>query len=314
MRKLVTIDCQYVHPHYAASYLLIDDGRAAFVEANTSLAVPILLEALHREGLQAAQVDYIIVTHAHLDHAGGCGTLASACPEAQVLAHPRAATHLIDPTRLVEGARQVYGDAELERLYGTITPIPAERVRAVQDGETLTWQGASWHFLHTLGHANHHMCIHDTALDAVFTGDSFGIAYPELQRQGLFVFPSTSPTNFQAAEAIETVDRLQALGVRRALLTHYGAIDDLDSAAQQLREELAHSRALLEVGARTELDEAALTRYFEGKLEERFAERLSALGLPFDQATQTLLKLDLQLNAAGIAHSSLRLRSRLARS
>src|SRR5262249_54286000 len=150
------------------------------------------------EGLGPEAVDYLIVTHVHLDHAGGSSLLMRECPNARLLAHPRAIPHLVDPSKLVASARQGYGDAEFEKLYGRIDPIEAGRVRAMDDGSRLGWAGAELEFLHTRGHANHHFCIllsESGKPRSIFTGDSFGLAYPELQQSGLFIFPSTSPTD-----------------------------------------------------------------------------------------------------------------------
>lgn len=169
MRQVITIDCDYLFPQYAASYLLIEGDRAAFIENNTVHAVPRLLSALKQAGLTPEQVEYVVITHVHLDHAGGSAALMQACPGATLLAHPRAARHVKDPSRLIAGARAVYGDARFEALYGKIDPVPAERVREMGDEEILRWRGREWTFLHTRGHANHHFCIYDSALKGVFT-------------------------------------------------------------------------------------------------------------------------------------------------
>ncbi|MBY0370332.1 MBL fold metallo-hydrolase, partial [bacterium] len=117
--SLDTIDCGYCFDDFAASFLLVEGNRAAFVETNTAHAVPRFLEALRKRGLGPEAVDYIVVTHVHLDHAGGTAALAAACPQARVLAHPRAARHLKDPSKLVASAKAVYGEERFSELYGT---------------------------------------------------------------------------------------------------------------------------------------------------------------------------------------------------
>lgn len=305
------IDCDYLLPEFAASYLLIEGDEAAFVETNTARAVPRLLSALEREGLRPEQVRWVIITHVHLDHAGGASALMAACPNATLLAHPRAARHMIDPSRLVASAQKVYGEQEFARMYGRIDPIPEARVRVMEDGEKLSWGSRTLAFFFTRGHANHHFCIHDSASDGVFTGDSFGLCYPALQSRGTFVFPSTSPTDFAPEEAMASVRRIAATG-SRAYLTHFGEVADRARAADQLLEHLSFSEALMkEAMAREETGEA-LTAFCHGELRTRFQSALERHGLPTDEATWKLLKLDLDLNAQGIAYAAEKSRAKPA--
>jgi glyoxylase-like metal-dependent hydrolase (beta-lactamase superfamily II) len=296
VRRIVTIDCQYLFPQYAAAYLLVDGDHAAFIENNTAHSVPLLLQALKENGLQPEQVDAVIVTHVHLDHAGGTSQLMRACPKATLLAHPRAAKHLIDPTKLIASARKVYGDEVFDRLYGKIEPIDASRVRTVADEEVIPFgaSGAGLRFMHTRGHANHHACIFDEATRSIFTGDSFGVAYPALQKDGLFILPSTSPTDFDYAEAVRSVDRIVASGAARAYLTHFGPISELEPAAAQLKTHLAFSEDLLNRATQSELADEELTDFYLKEIEAHFAEPLRKFG-------PELLKLDLEINAAGLA-------------
>jgi glyoxylase-like metal-dependent hydrolase (beta-lactamase superfamily II) len=219
-RQIRTIDCHYIRTGIAASFLVHDGGEGYFVEANTFHALPHLLKALDEEGLGRDRVRWIAVTHAHLDHAGGAFALLDACPQAKVLAHPRTARHLIDPDKLVLSAKKVYGEKTFAELYGDIRPIPADRVHPVEDGEEIPFQGSMLRCIHTRGHANHHFCLVDPLLDGIFSGDSFGLAYPVLQRKGLFIFPSTSPTDFDPDAALDTLDKIVNTGVRSVFLTH----------------------------------------------------------------------------------------------
>lgn len=307
-RRVVTIDCEYQFPQFAAAYLLIDgvdQPRASFIDNNTAHAVPLLLAALKSEGLTPAQVDFVIVTHVHLDHAGGTSQLMKACPQAVCLAHPRAAKHLIDPSRLVKSARAVYGDEAFDKLYGLIEPIPETRVRLMQDSESIGFgAGAPLQFLHTRGHANHHMCVFDPETASIFTGDAFGVFYPALQRSGLFIFPSTSPTDFDYAEAVESIDRIVATGARTAYPTHFGALTDLQTAAQQMKAQLAFSRDLLARSAA--LPDNELTSFFERELRAHFAQVAALQGLKLTAQDLELLKLDLELNAQGLTHIALK--------
>jgi glyoxylase-like metal-dependent hydrolase (beta-lactamase superfamily II) len=300
MSEPITIDCDYLAPEFAAAYLLVEGQEAAFVETNTAHAVPRLLAALERAGRRPEDVRWVVVTHVHLDHAGGASALMKACPNATLLAHPRAAPHLVDPSKLVASARKVYGDAEFERLYGSIEPVAEERVRVMQDNESLAWGSRTLTFLHTRGHANHHFVVHDSASDAVFTGDAFGLAYPTLQARGTFVLPSTSPTDFDSVEAKRSVDRIVAAG-RRAFLTHYGEVKDVATAARQLHEHLDFSAGLLARAAAVTLTGPSLVALCRDQLQGHYAHALEAAGLQPDASTWALLALDLDLNAQGIA-------------
>ncbi|MCB9674527.1 MAG: MBL fold metallo-hydrolase [Alphaproteobacteria bacterium] len=294
-----TIDCEYMVPEVAAAYLVVDRGEAAFVETNTTHAVPRLLAALEAQGLSPADVRWIVVTHIHLDHAGGAGALLQHCPNATLLAHPRAAPHAIDPARIVAGATAVYGEARFRELYGAIVPAPADRVRALEDGATVELGGQTLRFLHTRGHANHHFCVLAEAEDGVFTGDSFGIVYPALQRNGLFAFASTSPTDFDGPAALASIDRILATGVRRAWPTHFGEQTDLAGIAAQMRDGLEQSMRLVE-GAEG-LDDAELDAFFAAGVGAMFEARLERAGLASDPMARALLALDIDLNAQGLA-------------
>ena len=190
--SITTIDCHYLdRPEFAAAYLVADGDEAAFIDNNTNHALPRLLAALADTGLAPEQVRYLIITHVHLDHAGGTSALAGACPNATVLAHPRAFRHVTEPKKLVDSAKSVYGDDEFRRLYGEIQALPAERVRVMEDGERVSLGQRKLEFLHTRGHANHHFCIADSGSGSVFTGDAFGLIYPPCNRA--VVSPSRPP-------------------------------------------------------------------------------------------------------------------------
>ena len=311
-RSVVTVDCDYIRPRFAAAYLRVAGGEAAFVETNTALAAPRLLDALAATGIPREAVRWVIVTHVHLDHAGGAGAIMRACPNATLLAHPRAARHLVDPSKLVASALSVYGEARFRDLYGTIEPVPAERVRSLDDGAEVEIGGDALRFHHVRGHANHHFVVHDPALDTVFTGDAFGLVYPALQRPGPFAFPSTSPTDFDPAEARASIDRILGLGTRSALLTHYGEIQALGAVASQLRAWLDISEAELDKAISSELGGSALESAIERSLAEAFERFGTAWGLAVTDEDRELVKLDLELNAQGIAWAASKRRERQA--
>ena len=220
------IDTHYVRPLMDASHLVVSGTRAAYVDTGTSHSVPQLLRALEHVGLSPDAVDYVCLTHIHLDHAGGAGVLMAALPNARTVLHPRAAPHMVDPEKIIAGSRAVYGDAAFDRLYGQIQAIDEARVVVVNDGDALTFGDRKFVFLDTPGHALHHYCIWDEAHRAVFSGDTFGVSYRELDTAaGPFVFPTTTPTQFDPAAAHASYDRLAALEPQVFYLTHYSRVE-----------------------------------------------------------------------------------------
>jgi glyoxylase-like metal-dependent hydrolase (beta-lactamase superfamily II) len=307
-RLIKTIDCQYIQPGFAASFLVHEGGEAYFVETNTMHAVPLLLEAMRDEGIQRDGVRWIAVTHVHLDHAGGAFALLDECPKATILAHLRAAKHLINPDKLLTSAKKVYGEEAFDRLYGDIQPVPADRVRILDDGEEILFQGSKLKCIYTRGHANHHFCLFDPILGGIFTGDSFGLAYPGLQRNGLFIFPSTSPTDFDPTAARETLDMILSCGANRAFLTHFGELRDLSAAREQLLEHLKFSENLYGEAKSGKEDFEVLRNRFEAELKNNFAELAKRAGLTLTSEDWQMVETDLRLNADGIAFAGIKAR------
>lgn len=297
------IDCHYVRPKFACAYLQESQGHAYFVENNMAKAVPLLLDRLKQIGIAPEQVDYVIITHVHLDHAGGTSALLNACPNAKVLCHPRAKRHLVNPTKLVESAKKVYGEAAFESLYGTIEPIEESRISCPEDGEVILWQGRKLEFLYTEGHAKHHFCVLDHCSNGIYTGDSFGLAYPALEG---FIFPSTSPTDYDPQQAKRSIERIVSTGAKYAYLTHFGIKEDLPKLAQSLLEILdLHEGVYLEardrlgkMGVPQNLE--ALTAECQTQLRDRISTKLGRFNHR-EELIRSYLTPDLELNGAGLA-------------
>ncbi len=302
-----TIDAD-VAPQVTACYLRVAGEECAFVEAHTAHALPRLLAALAAGGKRPEDVRWVVVTHAHLDHAAGAGALLAACPRATLLAHPRAAKNLIDPANLVRGATEVYGEERFRRLYGHVTPVPRERVRELVDGETFDLGGATLTAWHTSGHAYHHMVIDDPATETVYTGDTFGLVYPGLQAHGLFAMPSTSPTGFNADLARKSLDKVLSLGERFVCPTHFGAHEGALAIAAQVRRFVDRAGQWVEEAAQGDESmqdmEACLRSAWWGAIAEE-APRFGA-------AERALLEQDVELNAKGLAYVATARRAELA--
>jgi len=292
------IDTGFHRPRFDAAFLIVEKGRAAFVDTGTNHAVPRLLAALDAAGLAPEAVEMVIATHVHLDHAGGVGLLMQELPRARLIAHPRGARHLVDPARLVRSATAVYGPEEIERSYGTLVHVGADRVLKTADGMTLELAGRPLVFLDTPGHAMHHHCIWDERSRSFFTGDTFGLSYREFDTpRGAWIMPTTTPVQFQPEALRRSIGRMLAYSPQRLLLTHYGAVREVPRLAglflAQLDEMVALARAL----ARAHDRHAALKR----GLEAIHLKSLRAHGVTLgDERIRELLALDLELNAQGI--------------
>jgi glyoxylase-like metal-dependent hydrolase (beta-lactamase superfamily II) len=221
----------------AACYLLETDSAVAFIEVGNSRSTPRILEVLRRRGRRAEEVTHVIVTHVHLDHAGGAGSLLRELPNAQLVVHPRGARHMIDPSKLEASARAVYGDEEFEAMHGALVPVPEERMLIAEDGFALEVGGRRLSFMDTPGHARHHYCVWDEQTRGWFSGDTFGISYRDLDTpRGAFIFPTTTPVQFDPPALLDSIDRLMAAEPRSMYLTHFGRVQDLSRLASDLKQ------------------------------------------------------------------------------
>jgi glyoxylase-like metal-dependent hydrolase (beta-lactamase superfamily II) len=293
------IDTGFHRECFDASYLIVEGHRAAFVDTGTNHSVPRLLAALDSVGLAPASVDWLIVTHVHLDHAGGAGLLMQSLPNAMLVVHSAGKRHMINPSQLYAGARAVYGEAEMARSYGTIVGVGSERVLATGDNTMLMLGPRRLHFIDTPGHARHHHCIWDETSRGFFTGDTFGLSYREFDTErGAFVLPTSTPVQFEPRALRDSIARMMAFDPKWLYLTHYGRVGDVPRLAHLLIEQVdamvALARAAVHAGnrhARLKRDLAAL--YLQ-KLREHGC-RLT------ESRILELLALDIELNAQGLA-------------
>jgi glyoxylase-like metal-dependent hydrolase (beta-lactamase superfamily II) len=229
------IDSEYYSKDFAAIYLLKQKNKVAIIETGTNYSVPLVKGALANIGLSFSDVSYIIPTHVHLDHAGGAGLLMKQCQNATLVVHPRGARHLIDPSKLVAGAKAVYGEEKFKEYYGEIIPIDSERVIEADDNFILDFDGRELKFIDTPGHAKHHFCIWDKDTMSMFTGDTFGISYRDLDMDSeVYIFPSTSPVQFDPDALIKSINRIMEFRPERVCLTHFSAIRPTQEIADQL--------------------------------------------------------------------------------
>ena len=295
---IVAIDTEYLRPLLDASHLIVEGGRGAFVDTGTNDSVPMLLDALQQQGLDVAAVDFVFLTHIHLDHAGGAGLLMQHLPDALCVLHPRGAPHMVDPTRLIAGTIGVYGEEKMREMYGDIVPIDEARVVVAEDEAWFDLNGRRLQALHTEGHARHHYVLNDPASRGVFTGDSFGISYRELDTaKGEFIYPTTTPASFDPDEAHKAVDRIMSCAPQQLYLTHYSRVRDLDRLAAEMHSGIdafvalaLENRNAPERGAAIQ---AAMYEYLSGRLVEH--------GFKGDRDTLwSILEMDIVLNSQGL--------------
>ena len=236
---ITAIDAEYLYPGHAAAHLIEDAGRAAFVDVGTNHSVPYLLTALDELGIARERVDYLFLTHVHLDHAGGAGLLMRELPAARAVVHPRGAPHMIDPTKLIAGSKEVYGEERFARLYGELLPIAPERVVVAADGERMALGERELELIHVPGHAMHHYAVVDAAHRSIFSGDTFGISYRALDTErGAFITPTTPPTQFDPEQLLASIDRLLAYEPESVYLMHFSRVTDAPRLGRLLKEQV----------------------------------------------------------------------------
>ncbi len=213
---------------------LIRGSRPCLVETGTAPSAPVVRDALAKLGVGAADLATVVVTHIHLDHAGGVGDIAAMYPAADVVVHQKGARHLADPSRLMASARMVYGDA-LDVLFGTLAPVPADRIRALDDVGTVDLgDGRRLDSHYSPGHARHHVGLIDSASGDLYVGDAAGVYIPETGD----LRPATPPPDFDLEVALASLRKFEALRPSRLLFSHYGPVDDVGPILERSAEEI----------------------------------------------------------------------------
>lgn len=297
---IYAIDTGFQRPRFDAAYLMVESGRAAFIDTGTNHAVPRMLAALQALGLAAEAVDWVIPTHVHLDHAGGVGLLMQQLPQARLLVHPRGQRHMIDPSALWAGALAVYGEEEMLRSYGELLPVDEARTLASQDEMQIDLGGRPLLLLDTPGHARHHHCIWDARSRGWFTGDTFGLSYREFDSsKGPWLMPTSTPVQFEPDQLRASIARLLSYEPEAMYLTHFGRVGSPKALSQGLLRLLEATVALGHRVARAPnrhaLLKEGLSTLYLGSLEAHGCdETLNA------QEQLHLLQMDIELNAQGV--------------
>lgn len=276
---------------------VVDEQDLTLVETGPSPSVKYVKEGLVSLGFSLTDVKYIIVTHIHLDHAGGAGLLIKDCPNAKVVVHPKGARHLIDPKKLAAGARAVYGESFAE-LFDPIVPVPEEKLLIKgEEDELKIGPECTLEFLDTPGHAKHHFSIYDPISNGIFTGDTVGIRYDQLIRDGIdFFLPSTSPNHFDPSAMQKAIIRIKDMNVDQIYYGHFGMTQEIEKALDQASYWL---EVFVEEGEKAF---AAGEGYAEiaTRLSYQVKEHLRGLGVPDNHDVYILINLDMQVSALGI--------------
>jgi hydroxyacylglutathione hydrolase len=296
---IYAVDSGYTGSGVAAIHLIEEGGRAALVDTGNNAALVHVEQALAETGLSPESVDYVLLTHIHLDHAGGAGAFMQAFPNARLVVHPRGARHMIEPSKLFAGVSAVYGPERAKALYGELIPVPAERVVEATDGLELSLAGRTIRVFDTPGHARHHVCYFDTASRSFFTGDTFGLSYRQLDVAGRpSIFPTTTPVQFEPDAMHASVARMEAEQPTAMYLTHYAQVTDVPRLAADLHRLIDAHVAIAELHAAAGDGRKAL---IENDIWELVGSEARRQGWTLPEAEwRKLLALDVELNAQGL--------------
>ena len=298
-KGIYTIDSHYGRAQMAAVYLIKDEDAGIIIETANNKSLIYTQQVLEQSGLTPADIKYIILTHIHLDHAGGASSYMDYFYNAQLIVHPKGTRHMINPEILEYSVSQVYGAKFVEDMYGKLKPIAKERIISAEDGFSLTLNQRKITCRHTPGHANHHLAIIDETAKAVFTGDVFGVAYPELINQDgeRFIFPTTTPVNFNPQLMHQSLDLINSYNLITAYPTHFGALENIPKYTKILHQMVDDyvEIVITNKSASNRVDK------INEKLNDYLWQQAQNFGIILDKlAFNAIIEMDSQINAQGL--------------
>lgn len=296
---IYVLDAHYLRDNLAAVYMVVEGDSVALVETANAPSLKYVLEALDKLNLTSEAVKYILLTHIHLDHAGGAGSYMAAFPNAKLVVHPKGVRHMVDPSYLEAGVVGVYGQEFVDQVYGKLAPIDAARIISAEDGFVINLNGRELICRDTPGHANHHNIIIDSKTGGIFSGDIFGVVYPELNfKHKRLVFPATTPVNFAPEKMINSIGLIESYAPEYVYLTHFGQVDNIGQIANTLRRIIADYVAIVRESAEAEDVVAEIAN----RLRQHIIFEAKSLDLPVsEEEALSLLEMDMQINAQGLA-------------
>ena len=232
--KVETIDLNFLGTERViASFLLVGEGSAAIVEAGPTTCLEHLQSGLKANGVSPEDVNRVLLTHIHLDHAGASGHLAELLPNATFYVHELGYPHLADPSKLVKSATRIYGE-RMEELWGETRPVPEERLVILGDGEEVEVAGGRLVAHDTPGHAYHHLAYLEPDSGSLFAGDVAGIRLPGQS----YVRPPTPPPEIDVEAWVRSIEKIRKISPRTLHPTHFGGYDDVERHLSELEQRL----------------------------------------------------------------------------
>ena len=300
-KNIFCFDANYIRNEFAAIHFINQNNKLLIIDTATNHSAKRFLKALHTMNIAPESVEWILLTHVHLDHAGGAGLLMRMCPNAQLAVHVRGARHMINPEALWASVVGVYGKEVAEKQYGQLIPVDENRVVAVGEGEIISFQNRKLQIFDAPGHANHHIVIFDEESKSFFTGDAFGIAYPELTNEdGEFIFISSTPTQFEPVKFDTTIKKIMEQKPQSCFLTHFSKIMNVEKNGYELLKQLDEYVTITQQARNNYEDQQNQIRE---KLFELLYKKLEKTNLSISRREfGNLLSLDLSLNAQGLEY------------
>ncbi len=281
--------------------MLIDE-KIALIETSASPSMPYIVEGLDELHIDLEDIQYVIVTHIHLDHARGAGLFLQSCPNATFVVHPRGVSHMVDPSRLIASAKGVYG-AEFDRLFDPIIPIDIERIIEIGHEEVLSLDQHQLTFYHTEGHAKHHVSMHYSATNGLFVGDTTGVRYPEMESDAIdLIIPSTSPNQYDPDTMEQSIQLYEKLNATELYFGHFGAYKNPTEAYRQVRYWtplfLAEGKKTLTASS----DFKQQVQFLDGRLKALLYNYLQENGIAENHPVYQTIPFDTIVSAMGILY------------
>jgi len=299
--KLFLIDDFDLNLEERTGTYVLSEEELTIIETSASPSIPYLLKGLKQLNINPESIKYIIVTHIHLDHAGGAGLMLQHCPNAKVVVHPKGARHLADPSRLIAGAQAVYGE-KFNKLFDPILPIPEDRLLVMNDEDELEiGPDCTLKFYDSPGHANHHFSIYYPPTNAMFTGDTAGVYYPQLKRDGVELYlPSTSPNQFDPDKMRQSLAKFEEMNLNHIYFGHFGGTNKPNEVYSQVRMwlNIFVDAAKVAFQQYTVLEEQVKSA--EQNILQQLNDFLQTKGITQDHPAYEIIRLDINVCSQGL--------------
>lgn len=279
------------------SIYVLAKEKLTLIGIGPSPAVPHVQRGLQKLGFHMEEVEYVILTHAHLDHAGGIGLFMQSCPNAKIICHPDAVQYLLQPRKVAAVTRAMYGD-NFTDFFDPIRKVYEEDIITKQDGDELDIGiDCTLRFIETPGHMPHHLVIYDKETKRLFTGNSAGIRYEQLAQVGVdFVLPFTPANQFDPEAMKKSLEKLKQLPIEQLCYGHFGVTNEPEKALHQVSNWLD---IFIETGEQAFVRRATYDELMK-QLQQKVAQHLLKKGIMANDDVYLLINLDLYLSSLGL--------------